>query len=426
MRFPNKIPTLLGLFLLIFLIGGISIASERFFRTSTTASGPIQPKNVTITNATDASLTVVWTTQSPATGVVELKGPDGKKQVFFDERDTNGKSVKKYLTHSVTGRNLTPDTSYTITILSNGKTFQDTTVPAGRTAPSLRLPTTGLGPAYGTVFTRDNQPAEGALVRLTVEGSQTLSTLVTQSGSWMIPLNLTRTNDLARYLTPSNRMTEQLTVVFDGQETTAITDTLNDSPVPMMILGKSYDFRKQQAKTGEEAPLAQEFPAVLGDQTPANPTSFSVRLAAPQDNSSLTTTLPLIQGTGIPGKSVAVTLGISDPVSGSTTVGADGMWHFTPETSLAPGKQSVTITTQDANNQPVAVTHTFEILKSGSQVLGTATPSATLTPTFKPTPTSTASGKPLPVSGSALPTILILFFGALLLTGGAVALTWQH
>lgn len=424
MRFPTKVPTLLALFLLILLIGGISIASERLLRTSTTASGSIQPNNVTVTNATDVSLTVVWTTQSPATGVVELKGPDGKKQVFFDERDTNGKSVKKYLAHSATGRNLSPDTPYTITILTNGKTFQDNTSSANRTAPTLPLPTTGLGPAYGTVFTADNQPAEGALVRITVEGSQTLSTLVTQSGSWMIPLNLIRTNDGTRYLTTANRMTEQLTVMFDGQETTAITDTLNDSPVPMMILGKSYDFRKQQAKNADGAPIAQEFPAILGDQTVANPTSFSVTLAVPAENSALTTTLPLIQGTGIPGKTVSVVVGIASPVSGTATVGSDGIWRYTPTKPLGTGKQSVTITTQNANNQPVAVTHIFEILKSGTQVLGTATPSGELTPTFQPTPTSTAAGKPVPVSGSILPTILIIFFGALLLTGGAVALTW--
>ena len=416
MRFPTKIPTLLGLLLLIVLVGGISIASERFFRTATTASGSIQPKNSTITNATDTSLTGVWTTESPATGVVELTGPDGKKQVFFDN--------KKYLAHSITGRNLSPDTSYAVTILSNGKTFQDAAGPLGRTAPTLPLPTSGLGPAYGTVFTANNQPAEGALVLLTVEGSQTLSTLVTPSGSWMIPLNLLRTSDLTRYITTATRMTEQLTVTFDGQASTAITDTLNDSPVPMMILGKSYDFRKQQAKNADGAPIAQEFPAVLGDQTAANPTSFSVTLAVPLENSSLTTTLPLIQGTGVPGKSVAITLGISNPVSGLTTIGTDGMWRYTPESPLAPGKQSVTITTQNANNQPVAVTHIFEILKSGTQVLGTATPSGELTPAFQPTPTSTAAGKPVPVSGSILPTILIIFFGALLLTGGAVALTW--
>lgn len=424
MRFPTKIPTLIALMLLIVLIGGISIASERFFRSSTVASASVQPQNIAISNVTDSSLSVIWSTQSPATGVVELRGPDGKKQVFFDERDTNGKSVKKYITHSVTGRNLTPDTSYQITILSNGKTFQDNTTGTNRTAQTLPIPTGGLEPAYGTVFTRDNQPAEGALVQLFIEGSQTLSTLVTPSGSWMIPLNLLRTSDTTRYLTTTKRMTETLTVSFDGQKTSAITDTLNDSPVPMMILGKRYDFRKQQAKTGEESSIAQEFPAVLGDQTAAKPTSYSVTLVAPAQDSTVPSDLPLIQGTGIPGSTVTITIGINDPTSGTATVGSDGMWRFTPEMALAPGKQSVTITSQDTTGKPIALTHTFEILKSGTQVLGVATPSATLTPTFKPTPTSTASGKPLPVSGTMLPTIISIFFGALLLTGGAIALTW--
>ncbi|MBI5449233.1 hypothetical protein HY948_02840 [Candidatus Gottesmanbacteria bacterium] len=423
MRLPKKIPTLLALCLVILLIGGVSIASERFFRSSTIASGSIQPQNIAISNVTDSSFSVVWTTESPATGIIEIRGSDGKKQIFFDERDTNVKSVKKYLTHSVTGRSLAPDTTYTIVILSDGKKFQDASISSSKTAPAIPLPAGGLEPAYGTVFTAENQPAEGALVLLEIESSQTLSTIVTPSGSWMIPLNLLRTADVAQYLTTANRMTETLSVLFAGQKTSAITDTLNDSPVPMMILGKSYDFRKQQAKTEEKALLAQELPAVLGNQTAPQPTSFSVTLSSPAQDATIPSDLPLIQGTGIPNSTVAITIGITNPTSGTTTVGTDGMWRFTPETPLPPGKQSITITTPDQDGKPVAITHAFEILKSGTQVLGVATPSATLTPTFKPTPTSTATGKPVPVSGNMLPTMIVIFFGALLLTGGALTLT---
>ena len=65
---------------------------------------------------------------------------------------------------------------------------------------------------------------------------------------------------------------------------------------------------------------------------------------------------------------------------------------------MAEGKQSITITTTDQHNQTKALTHTFEILKSGTQVLGDATPSATLVPTptidSTPTPVTTLSGEP--------------------------------
>jgi hypothetical protein len=157
--------------------------------------------------------------------------------------------------------------------------------------------------------------------------------------------------------------------------------------------------------------------------------SFSVSLTTPAQGSALPTTLPLVQGTGIPGKFVSLTLGMVNPLSGSTSVGADGIWRFTPTHALAPGKQSVTMTTQNANGKPVAITHTFEIFKSGTQVLGVATPSATLAPTITATPSaeptaeSTLSGEPLPTSGSVLPTIILLMLGTTLFIGG-VGFAW--
>lgn len=423
---PKKIPTLLGLALLAVLIGTIAFVSERFFRMPTAAFASDTPMETAVTNVTDSSLSVIWTTQRPTTGAVEIREPSGKKHVFFDERDVSAKALRKYPTHSVTVRNLTPATLYTFLILSNGRTFFDSGKPyQGETAPPIQTPTQGLGPAYGAVMIATNQPADGALVLLTIEGSQLLSSLVKPSGSWLIPLNLIRTQDLTRYLTPAGRMTETLTVSFNGQTTSAVTDTFNDSPVPTMIIGKSYDFRKQQAEGNSllaDQATSPKTAAVLGDQTGARPSSFTVTLASPNDGASFTTMLPLIEGTGVPGKLVAITIGITQPVSGSTTVGADGMWRFTPPVPIPQGKQSVTVTTQNTSGQPVAITHAFEILKSGSQVLGSATPSATLAPTpfFTPAPTSTLAGQPVPVSGSPLPTLLLIVLGLVLVTGGAV------
>ena len=85
------------------------------------------------------------------------------------------------------------------------------------------------------------------------------------------------------------------------------------------------------------------------------------------------------------------------------------------------------MTTTDKNNKPIAITHVFTVLKSGSQVLGDATPSASITdtptPTILPTNTpvasaSTVAAQPMPTSGSFLPTILLLVTGSLFLLGG--------
>ncbi len=115
---------------------------------------------------------------------------------------------------------------------------------------------------------------------------------------------------------------------------------------------------------------------------------------------------------------------MTNPYTDTTTVEADGIWRYTPKTAPSAGKQSVTITTTDSQNKSVAITHLFEILKSGTQVLGDATPSATIAPTvtIDPTPqtTSTLAGEPIPTTGSPLPLILLLLLGSGLLMSGFV------
>ncbi len=425
-----KIPTILGLVLVVLIVGSIIVVSEFMLRGSSVASESIKPQSVELTNLSDVSFSVSWTTQAPATGVVEVSSSLAKRVVAYDQRDSAGK-LGKYTTHAVDVRNLNPDSDYIIRILSNGKAFTDEKISRVHTAPSLSgASLTNLEPAYGTIYSIDGLPADGALVYVTVEGGQMLSTITKPSGSWLLPLSLVRTADLSSYLPVTDRMTEHIIIRSSTEETTAVTDTLNDSPVPEMTLGKTYDFRKLQAKTGSAnalgmRPSPQTSPSggtVLGSTSPR---SFTVTLATPAQGAALTTTLPLVSGTGIPNALVSITLGITNPISGTTKVTEDGTWRFTPPKRLAPGKQSVTMTTTGANNKPIAITHLFEILKSGTQVLGDATPSATLEPTATVTatpievPTSTLAGEPVPTSGYTLPTILLILLSAGFLIAGA-------
>lgn len=444
MNLPRKIPTIVGIFLVVLIVGGIAAGSESYSRTVTTASGSIQPANVLITNVSDTTFTVSWTTQLPTTGALSLTTPSGT-QVLFDEQDT--KDQGKYLTHSVTYRTAVPDTDYRITILSNGKKNLNGDVPyTVHTGTFLTTQSGNLEPAYGTIVTDTNQPVKGALVYITLDGAQTLSTVSKTSGTWLIPLNIVRTKDLTGYLPVTDRMPETIIVRSGGMVTNTLTDSLNDSPVPAMIPGKTYDFRKLNAQTPGKplalAPTPQTqkpaASAVLGTSVtkPAN----TVSLTIPAQGAAIPTTLPLIQGTGIPGKTVSLVIGITNPIGDTAIVGANGLWSYTPKKPLVPGRQSVTMTTNNLQNKPVAITHMFEILKSGTQVLGDATPSATLTPTITvtlaPTPTatpaasvsatptitpvSTLAAQPVPTSGNELPTIILLILSVGLMIGGGI------
>ncbi|HUD19459.1 MAG TPA: Ig-like domain-containing protein [Patescibacteria group bacterium] len=441
MRLPTKIPTIIGLFLIIFIIGTI-IVFQNVFLAPSNASGSQAPSNVHMSNVSDSTFTVSWTTQLPTTGTILVSAPGKSNQVYYDQRDTTGK-LGTYTTHSITVRDAKSQTNYSIKLLSNSKYYDNNgqAYPL-QTAATLPPNTTGLEPAYGTVHATTDRPEDGALIYLTIDGSQELSTLTKSTGLWLIPLNQIRTQDVTSYLPTVDRMTEHITVEAEGLESTAITDTLNDSPVPEMLLGKTYDFRRQQAKVqGTTALALRPTPvlptaAVLGDTTSR---TFIVSLTTPGQGTGLATTHPLIQGTGIPGKYVGVSVGITQIMSGSAKVDESGLWSYTPPKALAPGKQSVTITSVNQLGKTVAITHTFEVFKSGTQVLGDATPSATLAPTITPiitmiptdtgtiaattTPESTLSGQPQPVTGNELPAILLILLGVSLFASGSLIAT---
>lgn len=425
-----RIPAFIGILLVIAFVGAVIYLFESYSRRPGQANGSASPVNVAVTNVSDTGFTVVWTTPDPATGAVKLISPKHTPSMFFDDRDTTGK-LKSYSTHMVTIRSLTPATLYTFQILSNGKSFTTgLTKPLNvTTASTISGGGTKLEPAYGMVNDVVGSPVSGAIVFVTLEQGQLLSTMTSPSGSWLLSLGFARTASLDKYLDGRERIIETIRVIWGDQEATAITDTLNDGPVPTMVLGKTYDFRKQQA-------AVQEAPAVLGEKTTTSPsTAKVVALSSPAQNAMLTTSLPLIQGTGIPGKTVSIVVGITNPSGGSATVGSDGIWRYTPTKPLGAGKQSVTATTTDEKGKSVALTNTFTILKSGTQVLGDATPSATLSPTpiatssaspsATPTPTPQLQGEPVPTSGTTLPTILILLFGAGLLTSGFM-IKWKY
>lgn len=124
---------LLGILLVVVLVGGIAVGSEAFLRTQTRASGSIQPVGVTISNISDTTFTVSWTTATPATGAISVASGVISNQVIFDDQDT--KEQGKYMSHIATFRGARADTSYTVTILSNGKKVSMAT---NRMPPKLR------------------------------------------------------------------------------------------------------------------------------------------------------------------------------------------------------------------------------------------------------------------------------------------------
>jgi hypothetical protein len=398
----KKIPTLVGFLLVAILLAVVNMASQALTRLRTDASDANQPLHIKVTNQAETSVTISWVTSSPVTGALVITGDSLIPKTYFDERDISGRQGK-FRTHSVSASGLKPDTTYSFSILSNSKTFTNNDpIFRFQTAVQKTPVLSEFDPAYGTVGTTGTtDPVSDAIVYLTLTGAQTLSTLVRDNGSWIIPINLVRTANLLDFISPAERLDSTILIRSGMIESEAITDTLNDSPVPLMIMGKNYDFRKVQAnKTNKPfslLPVVSPNPdqanrSLLGAKTTRSPVNkYKLAITQPKENATLVSNLPMFAGTGTPGTLIQVALGIKSVSTFSVKVGDDGIWRFTPKKTLDPGKQSVTVTGLDSAGHNRAVTLVFDILKSGTQILGEATGSGTISPSQTPTRLSTPS-----------------------------------
>jgi large repetitive protein len=116
-------------------------------------------------------------------------------------------------------------------------------------------------------------------------------------------------------------------------------------------------------------------------------------VSMPTTGGAVTTGTPVITGTGEPGSTV--TISIDGMVVGTATVGADGMWTFTPTTALGEGMHTISVVGQDeAGNlsEPVEVQISVEQPVVAPMVAVTSpAPGATVTDT---TPTITGTATP--------------------------------
>ncbi|MCL5095908.1 MAG: Ig-like domain-containing protein [Patescibacteria group bacterium] len=440
MKNENRIPTLVGLFLI-----GISLtATVVLFKNAQTlftqASPDYAPSDVKITNVNESSLTVSWVTTNTASGSLNFGETPSLGSVISDDRDQVSGKTSQFATHYITLRYLKPGTQYYFKIISGNKTYdRDGEAYIVTTAPEIPAAQNQSSPIYGTVIKNDGTPAEGAIVYLNINKTTPLSTLVKTSGSWLLPLNNTRSADLLSLA--EIKENDKIDIfVQDGNEGSAKAKAkiLVGNPLPQITLGKTSDFTQEKALPST-SPTTETFPDLNSSvgspsATSTPPASLIPALTTPATESAIPSDKPLISGTGIPGKTVTIKIESEAPITGTTKISENGSWTWTPPTGLTPGEHTVTITTADKTGKLLTFVRKFTVLASGTQVVEAATPSATPktspTPTPKPTPTATpkktASPSPTatPKSGNSLPTILISLLGVGMILLGGSQILW--
>lgn len=381
MRFSiwqQKIPTILGLIAIVIGIFVTSYLSQNTTVFHGFASTSDEPKSVRITNITDSSFTVSYTTDDDVIGSL-VYGPE--KTTALDDRD-NQNNVLTHNTHTITVRNLKPSVKYTFAILSgqttysqqNGNSdspFEVTTAPALSSSPKEQKVT-------GILLLPDGSPAKEGIVYLKTDLSQLFSAGTSTDGSYSFQIGTIRTLDLSSFVDLQN---SKILSIFatSGKYSSNIT-TLVGEKIPTVILSNDYDF------TLNPSPIAT-FSAAFGfPSLVATPSATNPAIARPKEGEQFTDQRPQFKGTALPGATVDIIIH-SDEQTTQIVADNKGNWIYRPSSELSPGQHSITIQTKDQFGVLRKITQSFTVFAQGSQVNQPATPSATIT--FSPTPVPT-------------------------------------
>lgn len=237
MRKPEfRMPTIAGL---VVVVGGLVaglIAVGNPLRLGTGAAPEEAPQRVRLTNVTDTSFVVSWTTEKAVAGYVSVREDrfGAFERVLSDDRDQELGLITNYFTHLVTVKGLRANTSYVVRMGSGKSLFEPQQVTTGPILPSL--PTADI--AFGQVVSSSGDPAVGSIVYAELADTVAQATMVRPSGSWVIPLSIARRKDLNGY-SNYNRKNAQIDFVVEGGpvgKARLQTTTDKDSPVAVLTV----------------------------------------------------------------------------------------------------------------------------------------------------------------------------------------------
>jgi len=365
------------------------------------AAPPENPENIRITNITDTSFTLTYETQASVIGTIAYGKDQLLGQVGLDDRDQASGSPAQYNIHSITIRDLQPQTKYFFSILSGKTTYLNNGILFTTTTGSpVSSKPTSEEPLSGILNMPDGTKPHEAIVYVTTDGGQTLSTLVKSTGLYIIPLNTIRkSNGSEALILTQNAKLQMLAIASDNSQSKVILLAGQRNPVPNITLSSNYDFTLASTPLASTSALPIGFPEFALDKT----ISATPQIDTPKDNQTFTDSQPLLQGQALPNATVDITIH-SNVITAQVIADQQGNWTYRPPTPLPPGEHTITITTRDKFGILQTITKTFTIFWSGTQVAEAATPSATptlkITPTQAPTPTlkptQTTTGSPTP------------------------------
>jgi hypothetical protein len=418
-----KLPTIFGVIILVIgvIAGVFLINSRQIFKIG--ASVASVPKNVRVSNITDNSVTVTWTTDIPSKGFIKW----GKSELSLskvaleDGNETNN-------IHSANIIGIEAGTSIYFKINSDGKDYDNQGIAWQIQSLGKKINSNENIIASGTILNPDGSTPAKAIVYLTVNGNVASAT-TSPEGNFVIPLS-------TYFETIVDTSPIEISVQGGTSGTTqAVIYPKTIKFIPTMILGRSYDFRSaeinnsnQQPESNLTIPEAVEVSSrfEVTRSTEEKETVSTLSIESVDEGEIITTVDPEFFGSAPAGSAIEIKVE-SELQTATIATDSKGKWTWNPPNDLETGEHKLTASFRDSNGILRTITRTF-VVSAAEGPAFESTPSATPINTTEPTATATATAtskstasaqpktpiattQPIPETGSLTPTLGLFIMG---------------
>ncbi len=409
-HFWNKrIPTFLGVVLIAIGLAVTTFLVKQGGLLSINANPSTQPENVRLTNITDSSFTVSYETSDSTFGVISYGQTSSLGQSGLDDRDQNSGNIVAHKIHNITVRNLSPLTKYYFSIISGKDTYLNNNSPYEiTTGKQINDQPTDQEPAGGTVVLEGGGAPKEAIIYLTTDNSQVISTLTKEDGTFILPLNSLRNSDFSQYFQFNDETILRVLAIGEGKSSNVVLSILQAKPIPTITLSNNYDFTTTKPQSATNSGSLNSFPSFDSSQK-ENTSDQSPKILTPQKEQGFSDEQPQFKGTALANETVQITIHSDENIQATVKADSSGNWTYRPDKSLSPGNHTITIVAKDASGVSKTITQSFIVYASGTQLAGEAgSPTPTLKPTLTLTPTTEPTGNPTPTEVAELtPTVTL-------------------
>jgi hypothetical protein len=296
----SNLPKVLGILIIIpgVLLTLLLTQSTNLFQSRATPSQT--PNDVRITNVSDSSFTVTYTTDDKVLGTINF-GQDANNltDVALDDRDQLSQTVNNYAVHSITAKELKPNTVYYFEINSADKKYKNNdSAYVAKTGSTITASPPDQLPMSGKVLESSGKAVSEGIIYASINGAQNISALIKNDGSYLISLNNLRDSSLINYFTIPASSIIAVEAKTNSSNAKATVGAGDINPVAPITLSNNYDFSTQVAATVSN-PTDQQgssFPSV-GQKTTEpletpSPTPTQTPLASPIPSPTSVAILP--------------------------------------------------------------------------------------------------------------------------------------